>query len=848
MLDAIARARGTDAPRRRVRGRVAVAALLAASLGLVGCGGKKPGGSTCTAEQLQTDPENCGACGHACSFPHANGACLNGQCTFAGCSDPSAWRDLDGDPENGCEYTCPVSPPVAETCNGVDDDCNGIADDNLTDVGGACGEHCPGGLVENCVGECQAGTLACDQGVLTCVGSVGPSPEVCNGKDDDCDGVADDNLMDAWVGQACCPTGNLSDCLNSGTGTRCEAGVMSCSMGGAVCLGGTAKSAEICNGVDDDCNGIVDDVAGIGGACTGGGVNTKGACTAAWACSGVPGPGPGGLTCTQVVGPKPEVCNGIDDDCSGVADDNLTDVGAPCGDKCPGGLVANCKGECKAGVTVCSGGAKACSGSIGPTAEICDGKDNDCNGVIDDGFGYPNYASDPANCGACGNACALPNATNGCHVDLSVDPTAKGVCTVVACNPGKNWVPSACGGTTPTRDGPAGVGCYYTCPVWPLTAEVCDGKDNNCDGQIDEMKSACDPSGLVAPANFCSNLGVCQGQTIPIVCTGAGGWKCNYSGVPNVEADTNGNLAVVEKRCDGLDGNCNGIVDRDGFPTLGNSCTAGLGVCQTTGSVVCKTATTAGCNAVANLAAATDETCNGKDDDCDGIVDGRDDSVDSSGMAHKGWRDAVVAVPIAGGGTVYVYAYEASHPGATMGSTGSNSARACSVSGVLPWATVTEVQAAAACAAVKDSAGAPMRLCTAAEWQAACEGPAVATPPKWSLSRSPTTYVAQICNDANEQATPASWATGAPGAMSAATGAYCYTDWGASGRISDLSGNLAEWTSTTISSGGNTYFKVRGGSYLSPTGGTTCEFDFDIYPASFANQDVGFRCCADNPP
>lgn len=36
------------------------------------------------------------------------------------------------------------------------------------------------------------------------------------------------------------------------------------------------------------------------------------------------------------------------------------------------------------------------------TAEVCDGQDNDCNGVVDDGF---DLSTDNANCGACGNVC-----------------------------------------------------------------------------------------------------------------------------------------------------------------------------------------------------------------------------------------------------------------------------------------------------------------------------------------------------------------------------------------------------------------------------------------------------------
>ena len=48
-----------------------------------------------------------------------------------------------------------------------------------------------------------------------------------------------------------------------------------------------------------------------------------------------------------------------------------------------------------------------------------------------------------------------------------------------------------------------------------------------------------------------------------------------------------------------------------------------------------------------------------------------------------------------------------------------------------------------------------------------------------------------------------------------------------------MSGNLFEWTSTTVVAGGVTYNKLRGGSFTSPKDGTTCEFDFDIARPAF---------------
>jgi hypothetical protein len=83
-----------------------------------------------------------------------------------------------------------------------------------------------------------------------------------------------------------------------------------------------------------------------------------------------------------------------------------------------------------------------------------------------------------------------------------------------------------------------------------------------------------------------------------------------------------------EEACDAVDNDCDGEVDED-FGNKGDSCTAGQGICERTGTYVCTSDGTATeCSATAGQPDAT-ETCDGADNDCDGTVDnGCDDDGD----------------------------------------------------------------------------------------------------------------------------------------------------------------------------------------------------------------------------
>lgn len=107
---------------------------------------------------------------------------------------------------------------------------------------GDCGE----GYV--CVGQRSAQSA----GKSFCFKESEISLEVCNGLDDDKDGVVDGYPSDLGP----CETGKLGPCAH---------GALACSEGTLTCIA-PEPGVEICNGIDDDCNGQIDD-RGDGGLC-----------------------------------------------------------------------------------------------------------------------------------------------------------------------------------------------------------------------------------------------------------------------------------------------------------------------------------------------------------------------------------------------------------------------------------------------------------------------------------------------------------------------------------------------------------------------------------------------------
>jgi len=250
-----------------------------------------------------------------------------------------------------------------------------------------------------------------------------------------------------------------SDANNCGTcGNACGTGQI-CSGGDCVCEGGIPPCGSVCCPSGQTCNG---------GSCT--------------ACS------------------DREACNGLDDNCDGQIDENLTQP---------------CNNACGAGTETCTNGSWTGCTAPTPGTEVCNGADDDCDGQTDEGVAVTLYQDSD-------------NDTFG-----NVDATIQG------CPGDEGYVENHddCDDTDEN--------------INPNADEACnDGVDNNCDDAIDEGCTGC-VLGNTQQCGEGGDTGECEW----------GSQQCADVGDGPVWGECEGGTRPVAETCDGLDNDCDGTED-----------------------------------------------------------------------------------------------------------------------------------------------------------------------------------------------------------------------------------------------------------------------------------------------
>jgi len=394
-------------------------------------------------------------------------------------------------------------------------------------------------------------------------------------------------------------------------------GERTCAEGGLTDCDAAEPQAEECNGQDDNCDGTTDE-----GIETGECEKTfeEYVCTGPEVCEG------GELVC-KAQEPEDEKCDGIDNDCNGTTDEEDA-IGCQQyfmdADADSYGLEDESRCLCAAEPpysTQTYGDCDDADPEINPMeTEKCNDKDDDCDGQTDENFPDKGNACD----GLDGDLCE--EGLWDCKADgTDVECTDNSETNVDVCN---NFDDDCDGDTDedfPDKglpcDGADGDNCLeglWECNGTVLVCsdstgtliEICNNIDDDCDGQTDE--------------NFPDKGLPCDGIDGDNCLEGT--WECN--GTALVCSDNTGTNVEV---CNNADDDCDGATDDGLTQPCSTMCGSGTETCQSgfwvgctaQQPIDCMNYTTCGVvpMCVSSCPSAPPDTCNDKDDDCDGDTD-----------------------------------------------------------------------------------------------------------------------------------------------------------------------------------------------------------------------------------
>jgi len=472
------------------------------------------------------------------------------------CGDDGQAGTLDDDCDDSDSSNYPGN---TEVCDGADNDCDEAIDNGLdADNDGVtpCG---PDGQAETADDDCD------DANAANFPGNV----EVCDGDDNDCDGLLDNGFdVDTDGVTECGPDGQSGtlddDCDDAdannfpGNTEVCDGGDNNCEFGadegfdidgdtvstcGADSIPGTADddcddtdssnfpgNAEVCDGADNDCDFAADNGFDVDG-------------------DGVTSCGPDGSagnadddcddTDINNFPGNPEVCDAADNDCDLAVDNGFdidTDGVTVCG---PDGLPGTADDDCDDGDVA----------NFPGNPEVCDAGDNDCDLAVDNGFDI-----DTDGVTTCGGDGIIGSADDDCDdSDINNFPGNTEVCDGVdndcdsSADDGLDG--DADGVTSCGPDGIAG-NADDDCDdadgsSFPGASELCDAVDNDCDGALPADELDDDSDTWIE----CTLIG---GATPPGV---SGGDDCD-----DTEASVNPGATEI---CDGVDTDCLGGIAAD---------------------------------------------------------------------------------------------------------------------------------------------------------------------------------------------------------------------------------------------------------------------------------------------